>query len=125
MKSDQIIVKGLRVFGYHGVNPEEKRDGQWFNANIIAETDLSVAAASDRLDDTVSYAKILKRAAAVLAEERFDLLEAAAMRVIRVLLQDFPSLNRVTVCLQKPQAPIHAEFSWVGVEISRSREEMA
>ena len=55
MKSDQIIVKGLRVFGYHGVNPEEKRDGQWFNANIIAETDLSAAAASDRLDDTVSY----------------------------------------------------------------------
>ena len=125
MKSDQIIVKGLRVFGYHGVNPEEKRDGQWFNANIIAETDLSVAAASDRLDDTVSYAKILKRATAVLSEERFDLLEAAAMRVIRVLFDEFAPLNRITVCLQKPQAPIHAEFSWVGVEISRSREELA
>ena len=125
MKSDQIIVKGLRVFGYHGVNPEEQREGQWFNANIIAETDLSAAAASDNLSDTVSYAKILKRAASVLSQERFDLLEAAAMRVIRVLLQDFPSLNRVTVCLQKPQAPIHAEFSWVGVEISRSREDLA
>ena len=61
----------------------------------------------------------------MLSEERFDLLEAAAMRVIRVLLEDFPALNRVTVCLQKPQAPIHAEFSWVGVEISRSREELA
>ena len=124
MKNDQIIVKGLRVFGYHGVNAEEKRDGQWFNINIIAETDLSAAAASDNLDDTVSYAKILKRAAAILSQERYDLLEAAAMRVICVLLEDFPALQRITVCLQKPQAPIHAEFSWVGVELSRSREDL-
>ena len=27
---DTIHIKGLRLFAYHGVNPEEKRDGQTF-----------------------------------------------------------------------------------------------
>lgn len=121
---DKILIRGLRVFAYHGVNSEEKRDGQWFEADITAEADLSPAGGSDDLADTVSYAKILKRAAAVLTQERYDLLEAAALRTIRVLLAEFPPLQRVTVCLKKPDAPIQAEFDWVGVELSRSREEL-
>ena len=27
---DKIIVRGLKIFAYHGVNPEEKQDGQNF-----------------------------------------------------------------------------------------------
>ena len=31
---DQIEIRGLKVFAYHGVNPEEKRDGQNFILDI-------------------------------------------------------------------------------------------
>ena len=31
---DQIIIKGLRLFAYHGVNPEEKEQGQEFSKEI-------------------------------------------------------------------------------------------
>ena len=31
---DTIHIKGLRLFAYHGVNPEEKRDGQTFLLDI-------------------------------------------------------------------------------------------
>lgn len=27
---DKIIVNGLKLYAYHGVNPEEKEDGQLF-----------------------------------------------------------------------------------------------
>lgn len=121
---DKIIIKGLRVFAYHGVNLEEKRDGQWFTADITAEFDLTAAGCFDNLAHTVSYSQILKQASVVLTQERYDLLEAAALRVIRSILHEFPIIKRVTVCLQKPQAPIRADFAWVGVELSRSREEL-
>ena len=38
---DKIIVKGLKVFAYHGVNPEEKINGQNFILDITAYIDLT------------------------------------------------------------------------------------
>ena len=122
---DKIFIQGLQVFAYHGVNPEEKRDGQLFVADITAELDLTAAGESDNLAESVSYSALIKRAGAVLRDERYNLLETAALRVIRALLNEYRALDRVTVRLQKPQAPIRARFDTVGVEISRSREDLA
>lgn len=38
---DKIIVKGLRFYAYHGVNPEEKEKGQPFIVDITAYADLT------------------------------------------------------------------------------------
>jgi 7,8-dihydroneopterin aldolase/epimerase/oxygenase len=45
--SDRIELKGIEAFGYHGVFPEERRDGQVFYADILAELDLESASNSD------------------------------------------------------------------------------
>ncbi|MGN1202778.1 MAG: dihydroneopterin aldolase, partial [Eubacterium sp.] len=31
---DKILIRDLKIFAYHGVNPEEKRDGQNFVFDI-------------------------------------------------------------------------------------------
>ena len=51
---DKIIVKGLKVFAYHGVNPEEKANGQNFILDITATIDLTKPCVTDKLSDTVS-----------------------------------------------------------------------
>ena len=38
---DKVIIKDLELFCYHGVNPEEKEDGQIFVFDIEAGVDLS------------------------------------------------------------------------------------
>ena len=38
---DKIIVKNLKIFAYHGVNPEEKENGQNFVLDIDAYVDIS------------------------------------------------------------------------------------
>ena len=35
---DKVFIKGLEIFAYHGVNPEEKRDGQPFVLDITLAT---------------------------------------------------------------------------------------
>ena len=120
---DKIIVKGLKLFAYHGVNPEEKVDGQNFILDITAELDASVAKISDNVDDTVSYAKIIKTARAVFTERSYDLIEAAANKVGMEIMKLYPALDSVTVLLKKPEAPIKAEFDYVAVEISITREQ--
>ena len=120
---DKIIVKGLKLFAYHGVNPEEKVDGQNFVLDITAELDTKKAQYSDNVDDTVSYAKIIKTVRAVFTEKSYDLIEAAANRVGVAVMQTYPEISSVTVLLMKPEAPIKAEFEYVAVEQTITREQ--
>lgn len=118
---DKIVIKGLKVFAYHGVNPEEKVDGQNFVLDITAYRPLKDSCLSDDIEDTVSYAKIIKTAVRVMKESKYDLLERAAHRVVEQIFLDFESIQKIDICLKKPEAPIKADFDYVGVELSRSR----
>lgn len=120
---DKIKISNLRVFAYHGVNPEEKRDGQMFVLDITAHIDLSKAALSDDLNDTVSYAKMIKTARRVMQSKSNDLLESTAQQVIDAFFEEFPPVQEVEILLKKPDAPIKADFDWVAVELCRKRGE--
>ena len=122
---DTIHIKGLRLFAYHGVNPEEKRDGQTFVLDLRLGADLSRARRSDRLEDTVNYAAVVKAVRAAFTARSFDLIERAAQAVCDAVLEGFPQVEEVSLLLQKPEAPVSAEFDYMAVEITQRREEAA
>lgn len=122
---DTIHIKGLRLFAYHGVNPEEKRDGQTFVLDLRLGADLSQARRSDRLEDTVNYAAVVKAVRAAFTARNFDLIERAAQAVCDAVLEGFPQVEEVSLLLQKPEAPVSAEFDYMAVEITQRREEAA
>ena len=118
---DKITVKGLRLFAYHGVNPEEKENGQPFVLDVEYYLDLKNACRSDDLTDTVSYAQVVKTIRRVFTAESYDLIERAAQVVADALLADFPPIEKVAVTVKKPQAPVRAEFDYMAVTIVRER----
>ncbi len=118
---DKILVRNLKIFAYHGVNPEEKRDGQNFVFDIDASVDISVPCVSDNVEDTVSYAKIIKETVRIFTSQKDDLLERAAQRVADGLFESFEKIQSLRILLKKPEAPIKADFDYVGVEIFRER----
>ena len=117
---DQIQIRGLRVYAYHGVKDSEKEKGQPFELDITLWTDIRRPGASDRLEDTVNYSRVAKRVLALMQEQKDDLIERAATRIAEGILADF-QVEGVTVCLKKPRAPIAADFAYVAVEITRWR----
>lgn len=119
---DKILIRGLRVYAYHGVKAEEKEKGQPFLLDIDMAADTRAAGLSDDLADTVNYSKVSKRVVAVMLAEKNDLIERAAERVARKILEEFP-VEEVTVRLKKPRAPVAADFEYVAVEITRRRGE--
>jgi len=119
---DIITVKNLKVFAFHGVNDFEKRDGQFFFMDIESYLDLSTPCKSDNVDDTVSYAKIVKTALNEFTGQTDDLIERAAERVADVLLSTFSKIEKVIIEVKKPDAPIKADFDYVSVRIERARE---
>lgn len=118
---DKIIVKNLKLFCYHGVNPEEKEDGQNFCFDIEAGVDLTKPCLTDNVDDTVSYAKIIKTVRRVAQSEKNDLLERVAQRVADELFIEFDKIISLVITLKKPEAPIKADFEYVAVTIERTR----
>ncbi len=121
---DKIMIKGLRVYAYHGVNASEKEKGQPFELDVTLGTDTRAAGQSDDLTKTINYSTVTKRVLATVLSEKNDLLERVAERVAQTLLAEFP-VQEVTVLLKKPRAPIAADFDYVAVEITRTREDNA
>ncbi len=119
---DKIVIKGLRIFAYHGVNPEEKEKGQPFVLDLTLYKDLSLPGATDDLNDTVNYSRVAKTATRVMLAQKDDLIERAASRVAEAVLAEFP-VREVTVRLKKPRAPIAGDFEYVAVEITRRAPE--
>ena len=120
---DRIIIKDLHIYAYHGVNIEEKIKGQNYYIDITAEVDLTKACRSDDIDDTVSYSKMVKRAAFAFTAEKYDLIEKAAQEVADILLREFQKLQSVEVTVRKPEAPVKADFGYVAVSIRRTRDD--
>lgn len=121
---DRIYIKGLDVFAYHGVMPKEKRDGQRFVLDITLDCDLSKAGRTDRLEDTVDYTAVMDAAVQAMTESSYDLIERAASRTAEAILRAEEKVEKVTLCLRKPEAPIDKIFDYVAVEITRERKDI-
>lgn len=117
---DRIALTGLRARGNHGVYESERAAGQEFVVDAVLELDLSAAAASDRVGDTVDYGGLAGRLVAVVTGPPVDLIETLAARLIEVCLAD-ERVAAATVTVHKPQAPIGHEFADVAVTLRRER----
>lgn len=120
---DKILIRNLKIFAYHGVNSEEKVQGQNFILDIDAFVDISVPCKTDNVDDTVSYAEIIEETVRIFTSRKDDLVERAAERVSEGLFEKFEKIQALRILLKKPDAPIDADFEYVGVEIERNRKD--
>ena len=118
---DKILIRDLKIFAYHGVNPEEKEEGQNFVFDIDMGVNMTKACHSDNVDDTVSYAKVIKTVTRVATAQKYDLLERLAEVVSDAIIDEYDDVFNVKIVVKKPEAPMKADFSWVGVEIFRER----
>ena len=112
----KLELRGLHVFGYHGVEEEEKRLGQLFLFDL--ELEVGDRGADDRLENAVDYTQLAMAVRELSSTRRFDLLEALATAVADLVYERFEP-ERVKVRVRKPQvkpAGMTVEFSAVTVE---------
>ena len=116
---DVIRIDNLKVFAYHGVFEEEKKNGQFFYVNARLISDLKKAGMTDSLPDSTHYGEVCLQIEKSLTRENYDLIERAAEKTIEDILVHFPLIQEVTLELRKPDAPIPMDFASVSVEITR------
>ena len=119
---DQIILTGLRASAFHGVLAEERRVGQVFLIDVTVSLDLSAAAQTDDLAQTIHYGELAEQIVAAVESDPVDLIETVAERVAQVVLAH-PQAFLADVTVHKPSAPISVPFEDVAVRIMRGRPE--
>ncbi|WP_280397603.1 dihydroneopterin aldolase [Nocardia carnea] len=119
---DRIELRGLRVFGYHGVFEHERRDGQEFVVDLTVWTDISAAAATDDLAHTVDYGALADLAVGIVQGPPRNLIETVAAEIAE-RVRAVPGVADAEVVLHKPSAPIPHRFTDVRVVTSGSREQ--
>jgi dihydroneopterin aldolase len=121
---DKILLKDIKLYGYHGVFEKEQEIGQYFHINIELTLDLKKAGITDELENTVDYSKVYDIIKNINNNNKFRLIESFAHNISEEIMSTFDKIKDVTVQVRKPDAPIDGDFGWVGVEIKRSREDV-
>ena len=116
-----IEIKGIKGYGYHGLFANEREIGQEFFVDVLADLDLTSAAASDDLEDSVDYGAIAKLVHSEIIGEPCNLIEKLAGRIGQKLIAEFNKLDSVIVTVHKPSAPLGVEAEDVSVTISTWR----
>jgi dihydroneopterin aldolase len=118
--TDEVEIRGLRVLGHHGALEGEQERAQPFELDIVFAYEMDAAALSDDLLDAVDYGGVTSRAARVVAEQRFALLEALGDAIGRAVLED-DRISSVEVRLHKLRPPVPEDVTSIGVVRRLSR----
>lgn len=118
--ADRIEIRRLELLLLCGVLPEERTRRQPIEVDLDLYLDLTSAAASDRLEETVDYGAVCMELAEVLAAEQFSLLERLAGRAAELVL-GHAGVRAVTVSVRKLRPPVPAQVATTGVRLHRSR----
>ena len=116
---DKIFVQGLEVECVIGVWEWERQITQKLIIDLEMGWDISAAASSDALEDTLSYKDVAKRVSAFVVETQANLVETLAEGIAGLLQEEF-AVPWCRVRINKRGAVTGARD--VGVDIERGQQ---
>ena len=123
MTDDRIRLEGMVFYGFHGVDPAERKVGQRFIVDLEVGIDLRRAGASDNITDTINYSQLYRAVREIVEGRSRNLLETLAQDISQRVIDNF-NVESVRVHVKKPEAPIKGSvLGYAGVEILRNKFE--
>lgn len=114
--TDLVFIEDLRIQTVIGIFDWEREITQTVSLDLQMAFDISAAAASDDIVDTLDYKSVSKRLIQFVESSDFQLVEALAEHCATIVLEEFP-VSWVHLKLSKPGAVRGS--SAVGVIIER------
>jgi 7,8-dihydroneopterin aldolase/epimerase/oxygenase len=118
---DCIKLTGIRCYGYTGYLPEEQVLGQWFEVDVRLWLDISKAAQSDAIEDTLDYRSVISRVQHLVKTSKFALIERLVYAIADSILEASDRVTQVQVILSKPAAPIPDFGGQISIDITKTK----
>lgn len=113
-----LELEGMEFRANHGCGESEKKNGNRFTVDFMAEIDVDRAAKTDSLDDTVDLAEIHALAAKEMVRPS-NLIENVAARIVRAVEKRYPKLEHFSIRVSKQNPPLNggrAEWSRITMD---------
>ncbi|MDB5651801.1 MAG: dihydroneopterin aldolase [Hyphomicrobiales bacterium] len=117
----KVLIEALELHAYHGWHRHEGEFGQAFLVDLELETDISRAAATDELGDTLDYARLVSTVRRLFVDTRYKLVETAAATLAKGILAEFPTVLAVDLRVRKLKPPIPERLVAVGIHLHLAR----
>lgn len=116
----KIKVSAIKVYAYHGCLIEESIIGSDYQVDVEVEADLSKAAVTDNLKDTVDYVlinHIVKQEMAIKSK----LLEHVGQRILNRILKECSTVTLAELTVSKINPPINGDVQMVSINLQLTR----
>jgi 7,8-dihydroneopterin aldolase/epimerase/oxygenase len=117
---DTVFIRQLRLPAWIGLYRHEKIAPQTIEIDLEVDLPGNAVFKTGKVSDTIDYGVVVEHIRALLAKERFGLVENLAERIAGLLLEDFKS-PRVKVSVAKLGALREAQRVGVTIERPKSR----
>ncbi|MFN6566877.1 dihydroneopterin aldolase [Dendronalium sp. ChiSLP03b] len=118
---DCIHLTGIRCYGYTGYLAEEQVLGQWFEVDVKLWLDISTAAKTDAIKDTLDYRSVISLIQNLVKTSKFALLERLVGTIADAILQECDRVTQVQLTVSKPAAPIPDFGGKISIEVTRTK----
>ncbi len=119
-----IIIDGIQLNARCGTTESESCQPQPLVIDLVFRCPNALAFQSDRLEDTVDYAKVRQCVRQSGESRTFALLETLAEHICHTLFQKFP-ITEIKISVRKVRPPIKDFTGSVGIRLHRARGEMS
>lgn len=109
---EKIVIKGLKLKGFHGVEKKERENGGEFIFNVFLSFSFPKG---DDIHKTIDYLEVIREIERINKTPCF-LLETLAKRISSSLSSKFKP-KEVYVSIKKPNPPIPYSLEYVGVSL--------
>lgn len=106
----------MRFKAFHGCLESEKTQGNEFVVDFECRYDISKAAVSDKLEDTLDYSAIYEIVKKEMRQGS-NLLEHVAVRIANSISGQFPQIICFSVKVAKKKPPVDGEAQWSSITI--------
>jgi dihydroneopterin aldolase len=120
VRPDAVFVRGIEFEASHGVTAAERRSTRRFRCDVSLEWDLDKASRSDRLSDTVDYAKVSRLVVEIGTTRTFKLIEMLAGAIADGIAELYPRAA-MEITLEKLAPPCAGAPAASGVRLHRPR----
>ena len=112
-----IELKEIKIHAYHGVDKQERLVGNDYIVRVKVKFDISAAAKSDTVNDTINYADIYDVVKCEMSIAS-NLLECVVYRIANSIKSNFPSVEGGEVEVIKIKPPIAGDVTGAAVSVS-------
>lgn len=113
----RIALEGMSFYAFHGVHPTEREKGNKFKVELSFEADITKAAETDDLAETVNYEdvyELVKQEMAIPSQ----LLEHIGARILTVIKQNYPTISSIELKISKKKPPVSGKVDHTSVTLT-------